>query len=53
MTEYFGTVVGKLKLPAALDIVSSGQLMEYLGDCIFENAPNVSAHFESKGSNCN
>ena len=34
---------GKVKLPTMLEIVTSGQLMEYLGDCIFENAPKVSA----------
>ena len=32
---------GKIKLPGMIEMVTSGQLMEYLGDCIFENAPKV------------
>ncbi|XP_013403326.1 ubiquitin carboxyl-terminal hydrolase MINDY-1 [Lingula anatina] len=33
----------KLKFPAMMEIVTSGQLMEYLGDCVFEQAPkNIS-----------
>ena len=31
----------KIKLPGMIEMVTSGQLMEYLGDCIFENAPKV------------
>ena len=31
----------RVKLPAMMEMVTSGQLMEYLGDCIFENAPKV------------
>ena len=34
----------KIKLPGMIEMVTSGQLMEYLGDCIFENAPKV-RHF--------
>ncbi|CAH1787359.1 unnamed protein product [Owenia fusiformis] len=29
----------KICLPAMIEMVTSGQLMEYLGDCIFEQAP--------------
>lgn len=36
---------GKVKLPAMMEMVTSGQLMEYLGDCIFENAPKVCSCF--------
>ena len=31
---------GKLRLPLALDIVTSDQLMEYLGDCILSSLPS-------------
>lgn len=34
---------GRIKFPAMIEMVTSGQLMEYLGDCVFENAPEVSA----------
>ncbi|ELT98155.1 hypothetical protein CAPTEDRAFT_179036 [Capitella teleta] len=30
---------GKIKMPPMIEIVTSGQLMEYLADCIFEHAP--------------
>ena len=33
------TLQGKIKLPGTLEVVSSSQLMEYLADCIFEQAP--------------
>ena len=33
------TLQGKIKLPPTLEVVSSGQLMEYLADCIFEQTP--------------
>ena len=32
---------GKVKMPAMVEMVTSGQLMEYLADCIFEHAPKV------------
>ena len=31
----------KVRLPAMMEMVTSGQLMEYLGDCIFEQVPKV------------
>ena len=32
---------GRIKLPAMVEMVTSGQLMEYLGDCILESTPKV------------
>ena len=32
---------GRVKLPAMMEMVTSSQLMEYLGDCILENTPKV------------
>lgn len=31
----------KIKFPVVMEMVTSNQLMEYLGDCIFEQAPKV------------
>jgi len=33
---------GKIKLPPMVQMIAASQLMEYLADCIFENAPKVS-----------
>ncbi len=32
---------GKVRLPPMVEMVTAGQLMEYLADCIFEHAPKV------------
>ncbi len=32
---------GLVKFPPIIEMVTSGQLMDYLGDCIFEHAPKV------------
>lgn len=32
---------GRVKFPAMMEMVTSGQLMEYLADCVLESAPEV------------
>ena len=39
---------GKIKLPGMVEMVTSGQLMEYLGDFIFTNMPKVKLNCELK-----